>query len=621
MTSLGFRSCGFWSAALAVLGVAPVAHAVQLSGRVVEVGSGQPVAQADVTFTQGAGAPGPSAVTVFSDETGAFRFPADLKELRIGSSLEAQKLGYRQITPKTALLPAGSAKVAAAAATAGKSEQHVDVTLYVEGVSNIARSAPASAWLAGLPQSQAKGILMAECADCHQFPSPRVREYVSQIEAVRGASDGDKRAVEEWRNTARHDAWRMMIAYMRSKHYSIFPDKSPMSLNAVDWSTIQNPNYNFYTHQQGEIVADYLADNLPRSMDFLSVDAYSRGAPLGVTARTVIREYALPDTSLVREAIPVADSPYIWGADTQRNRLLRLDPVTGATKWYPVAYNGSTGPHTIVGDAAGQIWVSMIDHDQFGRFDPKTEKWTLWTLRPSNLQGGGSSMASAAIVHDISIDSKGQMARDPAGYIWLTLLGTNMMGAIQPDRSEVNFYPANELPGLSPINHMLYSTVLSPDGKCAWFSQVNGSVGCFNTSTKTIDSLLPFAEGIGPRRMAIDGAANLWIPLFGSGQVLKYDTVNRKVLATYDLPDRAAAPYAAAWDERRKALWVSGANADVIYRFDPASEQFTVIPLPRQMAFVRQIGVDQKTDRLVAAYGNYPTGSGPSMVVQIDVGD
>ena len=65
---------------------------------------------------------------------------------------------------------------------------------------------------------------------------------------------------------------------------------------------------------------------------------------------------------------------------------------------------------------------------------------------------------------------------------------------------------------------------------------------------------------------------------------------------------RAAAPYAVAWDEGRKVLWVVTANADAIYRLDPESGAFTVLPLPRRMAFLRQLGVeDARHERHAAA--------------------
>ncbi len=91
--------------------------------------------------------------------------------------------------------------------------------------------------------------------------------------------------------------------------------------------------------------------------------------------------------------------------------------------------------------------------------------------------------------------------------------------------------------------------------------------------------------------------------------------------ATFDLPDRASAPYAVTWDERRKTIWVANANSDVVYRLDPKTGVSTVYPLPRPMAYLRQLAVDTRTGQLIGSYGNYPEASGPSMGVVIDVGD
>jgi streptogramin lyase len=200
-------------------------------------------------------------------------------------------------------------------------------------------------------------------------------------------------------------------------------------------------------------------------------------------------------------------------------------------------------------------------------------------------------------------------------------VGTNQMGTLNPRSGEVAFYDTNRIEGLSPINHLIYATVLSSDGRHAWYSQVNGAVGCIDTATRKVEKIIPFAEGTGPRRMARDNVGNLWVALFGSGQVAKIDMARGAVVATFDLPDRSAAPYAVTWDERRKAVWVVNANSDAIYRLDSRTGTSTVYPLPRQMAYMRQVAIDHSSGRLVGTYGNYPEGSGPSMGVLIDVGD
>lgn len=594
---------------LALICFSPLKAAAEpLTGRVIDVADGTPAPQVAVTLTMDQATPGPHAVTVFSDEDGVFRFPGGQPPRNDAAAIQANKLGFRPISTGS-----GSRLSQDTFDTAES------VTLYMESVADIAAQVPASAWLAIGPSGSERNITVTSCSSCHQLASPRMREYAAQIEAVRGGPDGDKAALEEWRKVVRHEAWRTIVKYMRSMHYSVFPLESRMSIDAIDWPTAQDDSLNFFNNQQGEVVAQYLASHFPRTTSYLARDEYRHGAPLGVTGKTVIREYAFPDEALVRELVPAPDSQYLWGADVKRNMIVRLNPEDGGTKWYRVDFDGSTGPHTIVSDEAGNIWVTMVDNDQFGRFDPKTEEWKLWTLRPSNLPNA-DSMAGAAIVHDMSINSKGQVARDRFGQIWLTIVGTNQMGTLDPETGKVAFYDTNRIDGLSPINHLLYSTVLSPDGTCAWYSQVNGWVGCIDTQTKKVTKLIPFPEGVGPRRMARDEDGTLWVALFGSGQVARIDMAEAKVTAVYDLPDRASAPYSVTWDERRKVVWVANANSDALNRLDPATGEVTVYPLPRQMAYMRKVEVDD-TGRLVGTYGNYPEGSGPSMGVLIDVGD
>ncbi len=581
-------------------------EAAGLRGRVVAIADGAPVEQAVVTLTFKKSATGPDAVTVFTDDEGTFTFPDNLPSLEKAVSVRVMKLGFMTAETKGEALDTAQQK-------------NVGVTLYMQATGNIASQVPASAWLDVARPGKARNITVTSCSSCHQLASPRMREYAAQIEAVRGGPEGDKVALEAWRKVVRHEAWRTTVKYMRSMHYSVFPLESKMSIAAIDWATAQNDKLNFFNADQGEEVAQYLADNFPRTTEYLEKGKYVRGGELGVTTRTVIREFTFPDKALVRELVATPDTHYLWGADVKRNKIVRLDPRTGETKWYPVDFNGSTGPHTIVSDDEGNIWVSMIDNDQFGRFDPKTGKWKLWTLRPANLPNA-DSIAGAAIVHDMSIDAQGRLARDRFGKIWLTIVGTNQMGTLDPDTGEVAFYDTNHIEGLSAINHLLYSTVLSPNGDCAWYSQVNGWVGCINTETKKIEKLVPFPEGAGPRRMARDDKGTLWVALFGTGQVARIDMTTAKVTRTYALPDRASAPYSVTWDEKRKVVWVANANSDAIDRLDPETGEVKVYPLPRPMAYLRKIDVDTK-GRLVASYGNYPEGTGPSMGVLIDVGD
>jgi mono/diheme cytochrome c family protein len=343
-----------------VLCAAMEVRAAALAGKVLALGDGMPVSQAMVTVTFGAETAGPHAITVFTGETGEFIFPADLPDLKNARAIRAKKLGFRQTEKE------GDALRHAVNEKEG-------VTLYLEAADNIAAQVPASAWLEMGPPGQDRNITVASCSSCHQLASPRMRAYAAQIEAVRGGPEGDARALEAWRKVVRHEAWRTIVKYMRSMHYSVFPLESKMTIDAIDWTTAQNAGLNFFNADQGETVAHYLAEHFPRTTEYLSAVDYGYGAELGVTGRTVIREYAFPEKALVRELVPVPNGDDLWGADVKRNKIVRLNPATGESEWHDVDFGGATGPHTIVSDDSGDLWVSMVDNDQFGHFNPETE--------------------------------------------------------------------------------------------------------------------------------------------------------------------------------------------------------------------------------------------------------
>jgi hypothetical protein len=247
----------------------------------------------------GPGVPGPAAITVFTNADGVFRFPPDVTSLPANASLQARKLGYAQVNPAAEPLQT----------TVDPATGHSEARVYLAPVADISGQVPASAWLAQAAAGDARNITLASCTSCHQLPSPRMKEYAAKIEAVRGGPDGDRKALEEWRGVVRHESWRTIVKYMRSMHYAVFPLESAMNLDAVDWPTAQNADYNFFNDRQGEIVARYLADHFPRSTSTLPRNSYDHAVPLGVSERTVIREFAFPADALVRELVPAPGSP------------------------------------------------------------------------------------------------------------------------------------------------------------------------------------------------------------------------------------------------------------------------------------------------------------------------
>jgi streptogramin lyase len=165
--------------------------------------------------------------------------------------------------------------------------------------------------------------------------------------------------------------------------------------------------------------------------------------------------------------------------------------------------------------------------------------------------------------------------------------------------------------------------VMTSDREHLWFSELRiANVGSFNIKTRQFEESFQLPTNAGPRRLTISDDDILYVPLYGRGQLVEYDTRSKQQIGIYDLPDRATAPYSVTWDPVRKVVWVTTANGDVLYRFDPATKAFSVLPLPREGALVRMVDIDPQSGALVGSYGNIVQNvHGPRMAFIIEPGD
>jgi streptogramin lyase len=72
----------------------------------------------------------------------------------------------------------------------------------------------------------------------------------------------------------------------------------------------------------------------------------------------------------------------VWVPDYSGNNLLRINTHTLKTTFYPAPRAG-LNPYMAVVDSAHNVWMNLQGSDYVARFEPKTEKWTLfsWPLR------------------------------------------------------------------------------------------------------------------------------------------------------------------------------------------------------------------------------------------------
>lgn len=559
----------------------PPGFAIGVTGTVTGE-DGKPVAHVMVSVDNANVQPGDVTVSVFTDKQGRYKVD-DLATID-GMTIRATLGGTVTVRPEIRDVPL-------TAAADGQVQQDFVVRPGMD-----AQTLPASVWMDKMPAGLGRELALLQCGSCHQVPSEKMRGFAKNLA---GLSEKD-----------RTNSWKAMVQYMRIKVFEIGPDGSKVSPEHVDFATMMNPDFSLFNLYDEEVISDYFGKHMP--VDFSNADSYANTQGPNLTnGDTQILEYHLPKTSLIREIALTPASPYIWGADLQKNRLFRVDPKNPTDQVaYPVPVDGPTGPHTLNDDADGFIWDANIEGDVVHRFNPITEEWKAY-----------DQFGEGSVAHDIALNSSFQVAKDVNGKLWFTLIGKNKMASLDPETGTVEEFDIPLAEGNKPFRAAVYGAALRGDGKEVWFTQLTGGLGALNTETGELVFWQDYPEGKGPRRVAIDDDDNLYVTLFGSGQIDIYDTRAHKLVKTVDLPDPNSAPYSALWDRWRNVVWVGTSNADVIYRYDVATGDVGHIPLPSTHAYLRMITFDRKTGNLWTAYSHMPIGSGPSSFVMIDPGD
>ncbi len=561
---IGLSACLLLSAA---------AGAAPLSGEIRDL-NGKPVADALITLTSKL--PGPTATTVFSNAAGKFSFPARDGLAADAATVSVRALGYELLESTTHHRQAGPQ----------------DLLVIVKATSNQNATAPPSAWLAG-GDREATSTFVLDCIGCHEVPAPQFRNYANAIADIPGSD----------RATIASHGWGAIVKYMNfisAEEFSRGGEEKPLDAQ------------NVYSVGNGERVVSYLTQRFPGRMDHVS--GYSWGAPLAVTPKTAIYEYEVPRPNAIREAVLLGDPQQLYVADVSSNHLFKVDPVTGQTSTVTIPWKGPVGPHSLHRGPDGSLWVAPFVTSAVSHLDVKTGAWQSFPMRTPEGKPVG--------IHDLSAGAAHTLLTDPQGHIWFSDIANNSVGNLDPANGKIEIYRAPEVPG-RPGNGSLYGLAMSSDREHVWYSQVAiGHFGSFNIKTRKFEDSVVLPMNSGPRRLAISDDDILYVPLYGSGQLIAYDTRNHKQLGIYDLPDRASAPYAVTWDPVRKVVWIPTSNADVIYRFNPADKSIAALPMPRTGAFLRMVDVDPRSGRLITSYSNIVQQvHGPRMALIIEPGD
>jgi len=106
-----------------------------------------------------------------------------------------------------------------------------------------------------------------------------------------------------------------------------------------------------------------------------------------------------------------------------------------------------------------------------------------------------------------------------------------------------------------------------------------------------------------PRRMNSDWDGNLWVGIWEAGKLMKID-YKTKQMTLYTPKTPALGMYSVVADKKNKLIWVSAQQVDKIFRFNPATQEFTEFPLSYSQQDPRRIDIDPTNPNRVFFSGN-----------------
>lgn len=458
-------------------------------------------------------------------------------------------------------------------AAPGQSDVSVTLTRETDPL-KLAEAKPANVWLGALDLGDAerKTHFMLQCAFCHQQGNAflhRERSAAEWSEAIHRMvrygsrlSTADQRALPDLLERG----WRRL-----RENPSLLAEPAPWVPQLAGTTITEWPIGDQMSQTHDDLLAEsglvYVADNIQDRLYEVDTKAnvvtvyripHREGEPNGGLLAARLKDFPRHDsTSNAHSLAQSKRDGHIFITPSAQRRLVEFDPKTKAFTLHDMP--GGFYPHTIRVDAKDRVWFTLALSNQIAMFDRATAKFTLYDLPPRNFR---ERMTTALI---------GPIFR---------LMGWGVPLA--------NWLPVDRVSTGVPLP---YGIDITPDGK-AWFARLHtDEIGNVDPATGKVTMIAtPFK---GPRRLRSDAEGNLWIGAFPESAIARYDP-KTGVFTRYELPvmpKGSDTPYSLNIDHKRGIVWVTGNQSDSLHALDIASGAWRSVPLPRRVAFTRDVEI------------------------------
>jgi|SwirhirootsSR2_FD_contig_61_3352836_length_1821_multi_5_in_0_out_0_1 streptogramin lyase len=286
-----------------------------------------------------------------------------------------------------------------------------------------------------------------------------------------------------------------------------------------------------------------------------------------------------------------------WAAE-RAGALIRFDPKTYDFTEVRVPPGAAAADRQRLGNpqinGQGILWTADGPNNRWLSYDTnafnKQNPGVAFHIYPWTAKGHGGAGGNSFALH-------------PDGTIWGTGMGKEVR-VLNPQTAEFSFFEAPSFKQTKE-NPGAYGLAVAGDGSVWWAEDDADMMARADPKTGKVEEFkLPAMGGHAlPRRMNSDWEGNLWVGIWEAGKLMKID-YKTKQMTVYTPKTSGLGMYSVVADKKNHLIWVSAQQVDKIFRFNPATQEFTEFPLSYAQQDPRRIDIDPTNPNRIFFSGN-----------------
>jgi streptogramin lyase len=311
----------------------------------------------------------------------------------------------------------------------------------------------------------------------------------------------------------------------------------------------------------------------------------------GRATHVLYTEYDVPYDSAEPHDTGVSSDGIVFWGDWRWGRIGRLDPSTGAMKYWDVPQSPEKPPmhpgvFQIVFDKDDNVWTDLVWQGGLVKLDRKTESLSTWMF---------PDMGPRRIIMASSDKKRGRIWFETDDYY-----GHWDMAYYQQAVDKLAVFHLPYRPGAD--QSFIYGHVLDSQGNAYALKAVDSDIDRIDAETEKLTRYSTPTPNAFPRRGDYDNQDRIWFSEYNVGQVGMLDPKTGKI-TEYKMPTPMSKAYSTNVDRRTGLVWSAEFLADRFNVLDPKTGEMRDYLLPSRDSQVRIISNYSVGDHTVLYFG------------------